>query len=77
MEKIKETKHFKNSAPFRPFLEESGQNSAADLFGRSYIFIRPLLSFAAKESASCEHSVSSGHGRMNYKDTKSYMSAFL
>ncbi len=30
MEKIKETKHFKNSAPFRPFLRKSSQNSAAD-----------------------------------------------
>jgi hypothetical protein len=54
MEKIKETKHLNNSAPFWPLPEESGQNSAADLSGRLYIFIRPLLSFAAEESASWE-----------------------
>jgi hypothetical protein len=48
--KIKETKHFKNSAPFR-----SGQNSAADLTGRTYIFVRPLLRYATEESVSWEH----------------------
>jgi hypothetical protein len=42
MGKTKETKCFKNSAPFRPFLGKSGLNSAADLSCR-LIFIRPLF----------------------------------
>ena len=36
MEKIK------NSAPFRPFPEESGQNSAADLSGRLHLYSAPI-----------------------------------
>jgi hypothetical protein len=53
MEKIEETKLFKNSASFRPFLGKSGQNSATDLSGRLYFY--SALSFAAEESASWEH----------------------
>jgi hypothetical protein len=39
----------KRSATFRPFLEKSARNSAAD------IFRRPLLCFAAEISASWQH----------------------
>jgi hypothetical protein len=42
MEKIKETKHLKNLAPFRPFLGKSGQNWAADLSGRLYFYAAPF-----------------------------------
>ncbi len=38
MEKIKETKHFQNLAPFRSLLGKSGQNSAADLSGRLHFY---------------------------------------
>jgi hypothetical protein len=54
IEKIKETKYFKNSAPFQLFLGKSGQNLAKDLSCR-LIFIWPLLNYAAEESASWEH----------------------
>jgi hypothetical protein len=54
MGKIQETKCFKYSAPFRPFLGKFGQNYATDLYSRLH-FSRPLLSFAAEESASWEH----------------------
>jgi hypothetical protein len=50
MEKILETRNFKNSAPFPPSPGKFGQNTAA-----AYIFPWPLLSYADEESASWEH----------------------
>jgi hypothetical protein len=38
MEKVKETKHFKKTAPFRPFLGKSSQNLAEDLSGRLHFY---------------------------------------
>jgi hypothetical protein len=42
MGKIQDTKHFKYSAPFRPFLGKFGKDSAVDLYGRLHFYSAPL-----------------------------------
>jgi hypothetical protein len=53
MDKIKETKQLRTEPFFGPFWEIQPEICPA-----AYIFIRPLLSFAAAESASWEHCTS-------------------
>ncbi len=54
MEKIEETKRFKNLSPFQPYLGKSGQTSAADLSRHLHFYSAPFA-YATEESASCEH----------------------
>jgi hypothetical protein len=42
MGKMKDTKHFQYSAPFRPFLEKFGQKFVADLGGRLRFYSAPF-----------------------------------
>jgi hypothetical protein len=67
-----------------PFLYKIGKNSAAALSGHS-TFYSALVELCGKtigqlatlaESRTSENNVQS-HGRMNYKDSEPYMSAFL
>jgi hypothetical protein len=51
MEKIKETKHFKNLSPFQPYLGKSSQTSAEDLSSHLHFYSAPFA-YAAEESAS-------------------------
>jgi hypothetical protein len=75
--------HFSLPSTFNelsPFSAQSGQNMA-DL-SRRLLFTQPRLIYAAKLSAGRHHWLYllvavAMHGRMNYKDTKPYMSAFL
>jgi hypothetical protein len=57
MEKIKETNHFKDSAPFwtssGKILPKFSRRFAQP--ATAYIFLLSLFSFAAEESASWEH----------------------